>query len=340
MAGADIAGRPTPPGSGPAGDGDAKGPRKAASARGGRRGGRARSLAHARAGAGAGAGAGGPSLVDSAERALHNWLAGGRYRPGDRLPPEHEVAAMLGVSRGTLRSALERLERGGEIVRRQGSGTFVGRVSLPSLGERLERLEPYSSLAERRGLKLTCQHLQIEERAVGEEVGEALGLAPIARALTVSRTLVANGAPVAVMFDVVHPGVSLPDERTLRSRLEAGQMVLDVLIERGVAVTFARTRVLPYLLSGRERTGKLLGVRRATAVLQMEELIYSGRDERVAYSRDLFAPGGNEVMVMRSLESTRPVPVANVRGSRARRSAGNGRGPARRAGARNGGEEG
>ena len=56
-----------------------------------------------------------PSLVDGAERALRNWLAPGRYRQGDRLPPEHEVAAMLGVSRGTLRSALQRLEESGEI---------------------------------------------------------------------------------------------------------------------------------------------------------------------------------------------------------------------------------
>jgi GntR family transcriptional regulator len=262
-------------------------------------------------------GEGGPSLVDGAEQALRNWLAGGRYRQGDRLPPEHEVAAMLGVSRGTLRSALGRLEDSGEIVRRQGSGTFVGRMAVPSaLDERLERLEPYSSLAARRGLTLTCRELRIERRAVGPEVGEALGIAPIAHATTISRTLVADKAPVAVMFDVVHPSVALPDDETLRDALEGGEMVLDVLITRGVAVTFARTRVMPYLLSARERAGKLLGVSRTMAVLQMEELIYAGRDERVAYSRDLFAPGGIDVMVMRSLESTRPAPVVNLRGRR------------------------
>ncbi len=63
---------------------------------------------------------------------------------------------MLGVSRGTLRSALERLEESGEIVRRQGSGTFVGHLPGPSaFDERLERLEPYSSLATRRGFTLS-----------------------------------------------------------------------------------------------------------------------------------------------------------------------------------------
>jgi GntR family transcriptional regulator len=261
---------------------------------------------------------GAPSLVDSAEQALHNWLAGGRYRQGDRLPPEHEVAAMLGVSRGTLRSALQRLEESGEIVRRQGSGTFVGRVAVPTaLDERLERLEPYSSLATRRGLTLSSVDLRIDRRAVGIEVGEALGLAPIAPALTVSRTLVADEAPVAVMFDVVHPGVALPDDHELRDALLHGRMVLDVLIELGVPVTFARTRVIPSLLGPRERAGRLLGVTRTTAVLELEELIYAGRDERVAYSRDLFAPGGIDVMVMRSLESTRPAPVANRRNTRA-----------------------
>lgn len=263
---------------------------------------------------------GAPSLVDSAEQALHHWLAGGRYRQGDRLPPEHEVAAMLGVSRGTLRSALQRLEESGEIVRRQGSGTFVGRVSVPTaLDERLERLEPYSSLATRRGLKLSSVDLRIERRAVGVEVGEALGLAPIAPALTISRTLVADDAPVAVMFDVVHPSVSLPPEE-LRAALERGRMVLDELIDHGVPVTFARTRVIPSLLGPRERAGRLLGVSRTTAVLELEELIYAGRDEKVAYSRDLFAPGGIDVMVMRSLESTRPAPVANFRNSRAQNS--------------------
>ena len=264
-----------------------------------------------------------PSLVDSAEEALHIWLAGGRYRQGDRLPPEHEVATMLGVSRGTLRSALRRLEERGEIVRRQGSGTFVGRSAVPAaLGERLERLEPYSSLAERRGLTLVSVDLNIERRAVGAEVGEALGLAPIAPAVTVSRTIVANEAPVAVMFDVVHPKVSLPGDAELRTALQRGQMVLDVLIGLGVPVTFARTRVIPSLLSPRERAGKLLGVRRTTAVLELEELIYAGRDERVAYSRDLFAPGGLDVAVTRSLESTRPTPIANVRGSRNSRDGG------------------
>lgn len=231
---------------------------------------------------------------------------------------------MLGVSRGTLRSALQRLEESGEIVRRQGSGTFVGRMAVPTaFGERLERLEPYSSVAARRGLELSAVDLKIEHRAVGGEAGEALGLEPDATTMTVTRTLLAGGSPVAVMFDVVHPQITLSVD-DLRVALVGGQMVLDVLIAIGVPVTYARTRVMPTLLTARDRAGKLLGIRGTTAGLELEELIFAGRDDRVAYSRDLFAPGGIEVMVMRSLESPTPARIAAKRTSG--RGGANGRG--------------
>ena len=95
-----------------------------------------------------------PSLVDIAEEALRAWLATGRHRPGERLPPEQELSAHLGISRGTLRTALQRLEDSGEIVRRQGSGTYVGRAVSTSLDEGLEKLVSYSALARDRGVKL------------------------------------------------------------------------------------------------------------------------------------------------------------------------------------------
>src|SRR5918997_3954497 len=100
-----------------------------------------------------------PSLVDIAEEALRTWLATGRHRPGERLPPEQELSGQLGISRGTLRTALQRLEESGEIVRRQGSGTYVGRSTSTALEEGLEKLVSYRELARRRGVKLEIGEL-------------------------------------------------------------------------------------------------------------------------------------------------------------------------------------
>ena len=101
----------------------------------------------------------------------------------------------------------------------------------------------------------------------------SVALTSVAHATVIDRTLVAGGTPVAVMYDVVHPSIELPEPRLLRE-LRRGRMVLDVLIELGVPITFARTRVEPRLLSGRERSGKQLQIRGATACLELEELIY------------------------------------------------------------------
>jgi GntR family transcriptional regulator len=256
-----------------------------------------------------------PSLVDDTEQALRAWLATGSHRQGDRLPPELELAAMLGVSRGTLRTALDRLEDSGEITRRQGSGTYVGKAVRPTaFHEGLEVLRPYSELAERRGVALSVRDLDVAERRVGSEVAEVFGLDPDTPAWTITRTILADREPVAVMRDVVRPGVSLPPETTLRAAIEAGGMVLDVLLEHGVAIAFAVTRVRPLMLSSRERVGRALGVQGATAVLELEEIMHLASGEAVQHSSDTFAPGGIDLQVRRNLDVAAPAPLVRAVG--------------------------
>ena len=257
-----------------------------------------------------------PSLVDGAEEALRNWLAPGRHRSGDRLPPEHDLSAMLGISRGTLRSALGRLEESGEIVRRQGSGTYVGHVATPTaFDERLERLESYALLARRRGVRLAARDVRIERTPVGTEVGRVLGLDAEAVAVCISRVLLVDGEPGAIMEDIVHPNVALPVDARLKATLEHGDMVLDVLLEQGMPVAFASTRVMPFLLTPRSRHGRALGVQRTTAVLELEEVVHVASGEAVQRSRDLFAPGGLDLTVIRLLEVSGPEPVAQRPGA-------------------------
>jgi GntR family transcriptional repressor for pyruvate dehydrogenase complex len=52
-------------------------------------------------------------------------IARGRLRPGDRLPPERELALQVGVSRPTVRAGLRWLAAMGVVRARQGSGTFI-----------------------------------------------------------------------------------------------------------------------------------------------------------------------------------------------------------------------
>jgi DNA-binding FadR family transcriptional regulator len=63
--------------------------------------------------------------TDLALAQIRQLIAGGDYGPGDRLPPERALIERLGVSRATLRKALDALERQGAIWRHVGKGTFV-----------------------------------------------------------------------------------------------------------------------------------------------------------------------------------------------------------------------
>jgi GntR family transcriptional regulator len=243
------------------------------------------------------------SLVDATESALRERLSPGRARPGDRLPPEKELAHTLGVSRGTLRLALERLESNGEIVRRQGSGTFVGRVALgAAFSEGLEVLESYASLARRQGKRLAVRNVQIEQARTPGYVAEALGLRRGTRAPLIHRTLSADGTAAAHMRDVVHPDVELPPPDALREAIGDGKMVLDLLIESGVPVAFARTQVRPRLVEPDSRLGEAMGATRIAAALELVEVMCLAGGRAVQYSQDVFAPGSIDLHVIRGLK--------------------------------------
>jgi DNA-binding GntR family transcriptional regulator len=249
------------------------------------------------------------SLVDIAEEALRSWLATGRHRPGERLPPEQELSAHLGISRGTLRTALQRLEDSAEIVRRQGSGTYVGRAVSTSLDEGLEKLVSYSALAQERGVKLEVGDLTVEDRPLRPETAEIFGLPPETAATQVTRVLLMDGEPGAWMRDVVHPDVELPSAARIKSQLERGQMVLDVLLKQGVPVAYTRAHITARVLTKRDKIGRALAVEDPVAALEIDHVTCTAEGTPVEHSTDIFLPRSLDLHVMRWLEDMPPVPA-------------------------------
>jgi GntR family transcriptional repressor for pyruvate dehydrogenase complex len=77
-------------------------------------------------------------------------ISSGELRPGDRLPPEHELADHLGVSRGSLREAVRALSQIKVLDVRRGDGTYV--TSLTP-GELLSGLEFAIEMLHSQGLE-------------------------------------------------------------------------------------------------------------------------------------------------------------------------------------------
>lgn len=68
-------------------------------------------------------------------------IAAGRLIDGERLPPEREMAASLGIAVGTLRAALRELTERGLLERRQGSGNYIRAEQSPQSVYAMFRLE-------------------------------------------------------------------------------------------------------------------------------------------------------------------------------------------------------
>jgi hypothetical protein len=112
---------------------------------------------------------------------------------------------------------------------------------------------------------------------------------------------------MALMVDTVHPLITLPGPEELRAQLEAeGSMVLDVLTGLGVPVAFSNTSIATSLIGPAEPAGVALGVTEPTAILALDEIFRLTSGQVTHHSRDLFAPEGIDLRVVRWVEARRP----------------------------------
>src|SRR6266702_2385798 len=115
---------------------------------------------------------------------VRDMIRQGTLKPGDRLPPERELAKRLGISRASLRHGLRFLAAIGVLTSRHGSGTYIAegppaRDSEPlRMRAELHRFTPDEMFETRKLLEvglagLAAQHAQPDHLAVmAEEVAE------------------------------------------------------------------------------------------------------------------------------------------------------------------------
>ena len=228
----------------------------------------------------------------------------GRYKAGDRIPPEAELVDALGVSRVTVRAGLARLVERGLLERRRGSGTFLVR---PPGGARLaaglERLETYTVHAERLGLKLDSEDLSIEVAGARPDEAAVLEVPKGSPLVKVSRVLLVEGKRAAWMVDVVPEDVVGVEE--VRARFRPDAMLLDLLVSEGVPVGFSQMSIEAVIIGPEDLVGKKLGLRSVSAALSLTQTMYLTDGRPVQWSRDTFLPGHLNLHVVRELFEVR-----------------------------------
>lgn len=126
---------------------------------------------------------------------LKQAIEDGTLKPGERLDNELDLTERLGVSRPTVRQAVQRLVEQGLVVRRRGLGTVV-------VAPRILRSVALTSLYD--DLSANGRHpattvLAVRETAADDELASALALPAGAAVLSVERLRLADGTPLALM---------------------------------------------------------------------------------------------------------------------------------------------
>ena len=250
---------------------------------------------------------GGEPLYLQVERRMEDLLLRGRYKAGDRVPPEAELVSSLGVSRVTVRAGLARLVERGVLERRQGSGTFLLR---PPEGSRLEsgleRLETYTVHAGRLGLALGSSGVEIEAAGAAADEAAALEVAEGTPLVRVSRVLLIEGEEAAWMVDAVPEDVVGVEK--VRERFRPDAMVLDLLVSEGVPVGYSQMSIGAVTIGPEDGIGGKLGLESPSAALSLVQTMYLTDGRTAQWSRDTFLPGKLDLHVVRELFEVRNLP--------------------------------
>jgi GntR family transcriptional regulator len=138
---------------------------------------------------------------------------------GDSIPSERQLSVDLGVSRLTVRAALDDLVREGYLVRRRGAGTFV---TEPKISQELT-ITSFTEDMRKRGMRPGSRTLELRASPAGARLGRVLHVSPSEPILVAKRLRLADGETMAIetlhVREALVPGLA-PDDLENRSFYE------------------------------------------------------------------------------------------------------------------------
>lgn len=200
---------------------------------------------------------------------LKQAITEGTLKPGDRLDNELDLTERLGVSRPTVRQAVQRLVDQGLVVRRRGLGTVV---VAPRILRSVALTSLYDDLSAS-GRQPATTVLDVAEIKADDRLAAILSLPAGAAVLSVQRLRLADGTPLALMHNYLPAGLLKTEPADALAK--AG--LYELLRGQGVQLQAGEQ-----VIGARKATGseaKLLDAPRGATVLTMTRTTYdqSGR---------------------------------------------------------------
>jgi GntR family transcriptional regulator len=215
--------------------------------------------------------------------ALIKRIVEGAWQPGELLPSEHELAATMNVSQGTMRKALGELERDNFVIRRQGKGTFVARHDEARILFQFFRVAPDEGDSEFPDSRI----VSTATRLANVEDAVTLKMRPTSRVAVIERLRSIGNRP-CIIERIILPCSLFP--RIEKRRLPNNLYQL-YRSDFGVTIVRAKEKLKAVLATSHD--GQLLGMKAGAPLLSIDRvgLTAEGRpvERRVSMCRtDIF----------------------------------------------------
>jgi DNA-binding GntR family transcriptional regulator len=212
-------------------------------------------------------------VAQQIERAISE----GDLAPGDRLDNEISLAEQFGLSRPTMRRAIQELVDKGLLVRKRGVGTQVvhGQVTRP-----VELTSLFDDLTHNHQTP-TTKVLVNEIVEAPDEVGARLSIAHGSPVLHLRRLRFAHGEALAIMENFLPEDLIPLGEADLTTR-----GLYQLMRSRGVNIRVAKQRIGARTGTPEECT--LLGERKGSPVLTMERAAHDDSGRPVEWGRHAY----------------------------------------------------
>jgi DNA-binding GntR family transcriptional regulator len=210
---------------------------------------------------------------------IESMIDRGELTPGAKLENEIQLADQIGLSRPTMRQAIQYLVDKGLLVRKRGVGTQV-------VHGQVKRTVELSSLYD--DLRHAHQNpatrvLAADVVAATDDIAAALRVAPGEGVLRLERLRYANDEPLAILQNWLPVGLA----DLTRERLEK-QGLYELLRSAGVHLRVASQRIGARAATSRE--ANLLTERRGAPLLTMSRTTYDDSSRAVEYSTHVYRP--------------------------------------------------
>lgn len=188
-------------------------------------------------------------------------IASGKLQDGQQLPTEEALCNLFGVSRATVRKALDDLAYQGYILKKHSKGSFV-RAGVASMC--LDSLQSFTEEMARRGLSVSSRLMRVTLENAGPLAAAKLDIAEHSKVYVVERLRLVEGEPMAIE-KVLLPYFYCPD----LSRHDLSSSLYR-LLEKEYGLRLARANQILEAALASKREAELLSIVPKSSVLKIE----------------------------------------------------------------------